>query len=194
MTPAIDPGNEPGVTEPVASGSNRRSLLALAAVAMLTIGIVVANPFAGEDVAPEGLLGFPVTTADGSDAVLADFTGQPLVVNYFAAWCPPCRAELPTFEKVSAEVAPHGVRFLGISRDIDETTWKSLIAETDVSFTTVFEGSGDGSFEAIGATGMPTTLFLRSDGTVADVFSGLLPESTLREKVTALVAADQEGE
>lgn len=194
MTPVIDPGNEPDVTVSVTSGSNRRSLLALAAVAILTIGVVVANPFAGEDKAPEGLLGFPVTTADGSDAVLADFTGQPLVVNYFAAWCGPCRAELPTFEDVSNEVAPDGVRFLGISRDIDETTWKSFIAETDVSYPTVFEGSGEGSFEALGASGMPTTVFLRSDGTVADVFSGLLPESTLREKVAALVADDQGGE
>ena len=90
--------------------------------------------------------------------------------------------------------ADDGVQFLGISRDIDETTWKSLIAETGVSFPTVFEGSGEGSFEAVGATGMPTTLFLRSDGTVADVFSGLLPESTLREKVAALIAEDQGGD
>lgn len=194
MTPVTESGNGPEVTEGVTSGPNRRSLLALASVAVLTVGIVVANPFAGEEKAPEGLLAFPVTTADGSAALLADFTGQPLVVNYFAAWCPPCRAELPTFDKVSAEVAADGVRFLGISRDIDEATWKSLITESDVSFTTVFEGSGDGSFEALGATGMPTTVFLRSDGTVADVFSGLLPESTLREKVAALVAADQEGE
>lgn len=194
MTPVTDPGQEPGVTQEFTSGSNRRSMLALALAAVVIVGVVIANPFAGKDEAPEGLLGFPVTTADGSDAILADFTGSPLVVNYFAAWCPPCRAELPTFSQVSSEVADDGVQFLGISRDIDETTWKSLIAETGVSFPTVFEGSGEGSFEAVGATGMPTTLFLRSDGTVADVFSGLLPESTLREKVAALIAEDQGGD
>lgn len=194
MASDIDPGFEPGVTEQVASGSKRFSLVALAAVAVLTVGLVVVNPFAGKEEAPEGLLGFSVRTAAGSNAILADFTGEPLVINYFAAWCGPCRAELPSFEKVSTEAAADGVKFLGISRDIDETTWKSFIAETEVSYTTVFEGSGAGSFEALGATGMPTTVFLRSDGTVADVFSGLLPESTLREKVAALVAEDEGDE
>ncbi len=191
MTSDIEPGTEPGVTEHVASGSKRLSLVALAAVAVFTVGLVVVNPFADEEKAPDGLLGFSVRTAEGSDAIVADFVGEPLVVNYFAAWCGPCRAELPGFEKVATEVAAEGVRFLGISRDIDEGTWKSFIAETNVSFPTVFEGSGEGSFEALGATGMPTTVFLRSDGSIADVFSGLLPESTLREKVAALLADDE---
>jgi peroxiredoxin len=164
----------------------RRSLIRFGVLlaGLVAVAFVVLNPGgSGVSNGSTELGAFSLRTVDGGEITLADFDGTPLVVNYFAAWCPPCRAELPAFEKVSREVATDGVLFIGISRDNDETSWKSFIAETDVTYQTVFEGLVGGSFEAVAAKGMPTTVFVRADGSVAEVFSGALPEDTLRAKI-----------
>ena len=159
----------------------------LVAAMAAVIFIVLSDSRADNESADIG--SFRLRTTDGGEITLADFHGTPLVVNYFAAWCAPCRAELPAFEQVSREVAADGVRFIGISRDNDESSWRSFIAETGVTFQTVFEGSVGGSFEAVAAKGMPTTVFVRADGSVAEVFSGALPEDTLRAKIDEFLLA-----
>lgn len=160
------------------------SLLALAGFAVVAL-LVIFNVGGGDDTdaSAEGLNQFQFTTPDGETTTFAAYEGQPLVVNYFAAWCGPCRAELPEFETVSQEVAADGVVFVGISRDNDTGAWQSLLVDTGVTFDTMFEGADAGSFEYLDARGMPTTVFIRADGTVAEVFSGLLPEQTLRDKI-----------
>lgn len=165
-------------------GSNRRLVnLVLVLAAVGALAFVVINPGGSADEPTVDLGRFSFATMEGGETSLADFEGSPLVLNYFAAWCSPCRAEMPAFEAVSQEVASEGVIFLGISRDNDTNSWKSFVAETGVTYQTVFEGAGVGTFEELGAFGMPTTVFITSEGDVAEMFSGLLPETTLRAKI-----------
>jgi thiol-disulfide isomerase/thioredoxin len=166
------------------SGPNRRLVsIALGLAAVAALALLIINPGGSAEEAVTDLGGFSFLTVDGGETTLDAYAGSPLVVNYFAAWCGPCRAEMPAFEAVSREVAADGVVFLGVSRDNDITSWKSFVAETGVTYETVFEGAGAGTFEEVGAMGMPTTVFITSQGTVAEVFSGLLPEQTLRDKI-----------
>lgn len=177
-SPSTDSGN--------AAPSGNRSIISLLAVAVFAVValLVIFNVGGGDsDSSADGLNQFQFTTPDGETTTFAAYEGSPLVVNYFAAWCGPCRAELPEFETVSQDVAADGVVFLGISRDNDTSAWQSLIDDTGVTFDTMFEGADAGSFEYLDARGMPTTVFIRADGTVAEVFSGLLPEQTLRDKI-----------
>ena len=165
----------------------RSPLLPLAAIAAaaFVVLLVILNP-AGSDDEPDsasGLEQFQFETVSGESITLAAYEGQPLVVNYFASWCAPCRAELPAFNQVSAEVAGDGIVFVGISRDNDVKTWQSFVEEVGVDFDTIYEGANTGSFEFVDAKGMPTTVFIRADGSVAEVFSGLLPEATLQDKI-----------
>ena len=182
MTDLPTPDSEESASS---GGRSIFSLLALAVFAVVAL-VVVINPGGGGDDTPQagdGLNQFQFATADGETVTFATYEGQPLVVNYFAAWCGPCRAELPEFETVSQDVAADGVVFVGISRDNDTGAWQGLIEDTGVTFDTMFEGADAGSFEYLDARGMPTTVFIRADGTVAEVFSGLLPEQTLRDKI-----------
>ena len=134
------------------------------------------------DEGPDALDEFTFQTTDGGTTTLADFEGDPLVVNYFAAWCAPCRAELPDFETVSNETAGDIV-FLGVSRDNVTETWRSLVADTGITYTTVFEGNVEGSFAFLEANAMPTTAFIGADGTVEHVWSGALTDKKLRELI-----------
>ena len=118
---------------------------------------------------------------DGSSATLADYSGTPVVLNFFASWCGPCKAELPEFEEVSREVADE-VLFLGVNTDFEEDAWLRLVDDTGVTYPTVFQPSNE-LFQASEALGMPTTVFIAADGTVQHTFSGALNKATLRRLI-----------
>lgn len=118
---------------------------------------------------------------DGSSATLADYAGTPVVLNFFASWCGPCKAELPEFEEVSREVAGEVV-FLGVNTDFEEDAWLQLVADTGVTYPTVFQPSNE-LFQASEALGMPTTVFIGADGSVQHTFSGALNKATLRRLI-----------
>ncbi len=125
---------------------------------------------------------FQLATLEGDPITLAEHAGEPVVLNYFAAWCPPCAAELPDFQNVS-QARIDEVTFVGISRDNETGAWAGLLESTGVTFDTYFEGNVRGSFEAVGGLAMPTTVFITADGEIAEVFSGPLNESLLNDLI-----------
>lgn len=128
----------------------------------------------------------------GDDTTLSAVVGQgkPVVLNFWAALCPPCRAELPEFERVyherSDEVTILGIdigpqQFLG-TRDEGQ----ALLAELGVTFPagTTFDDTVVRSFEVFS---MPTTFFIAADGSLMRKWSGILDEDKLNELVDELV-------
>jgi thiol-disulfide isomerase/thioredoxin len=164
--------------------------LSVAAVAALGVLFTTVGYGSGDDDpggASDTALAIPVTAADGSSTSLADYAGQPLVVNFFASWCPPCRAEMPELERVHSEVGDE-VRFVGVSVDYDETTWKSLVAESGITFETVFEPRQD-LLRAVGGKGMPTTILVSAEGRIVHVHTGALDDDALRRLIDERLAA-----
>ncbi len=120
-------------------------------------------------------------TAEGETATLADFRGDPLVVNFFASWCGPCRAELPDFERVH-QANIDNVRFVGINHDFDEQTWRSFVEETDITFETVFQPQTE-IWTALDAKGTPATAFISPEGELLELWTGVLTEEKLQELI-----------
>lgn len=142
-------------------------------------GMAIRRPSpASDQVADPAIRNLEFLSDNGEIKKLVDFEGVPLVVNFFAGWCPPCRAELPDFEKVHL-VNRDQIKFLGISHDLDETGWRALIAETGVTFETGFQPSAE-LWTALGAVGMPSTAFVSPDGVVARLWSGFLTADQLQ--------------
>ncbi len=180
-TPSAPDPVAAGEGEVVGGGLPRWMPLAVGFVAVIAFLGFLSTTAGNSDDGPTALDEFTFQTMDGGTVTLADFDG-PMVVNYFAAWCPPCRAEMPEFEEVSLETAGE-VTFVGISRDNITDSWRSLIDETGVTFPTVYEGNVQGSFAFINGTSMPTTLFVAADGTIAHTWSGALTDDKLRELI-----------
>lgn len=126
-------------------------------------------------------LGFASLTGD-PDSTFASHLDKPLVVNFFAAWCSPCRAELPEFEGVYQEFSDN-VNFIGISRDESVEDSLKLLAETGVTFPAGWDPEGS-LFADLGLLGMPSTLMVDRDGVVAEQWSGVLTAAKLRELIT----------
>ncbi len=127
------------------------------------------------------IFALPFTTADGSTSTLDQYRGEPLVVNFFASWCPPCRAELPDLEAVHQKLGDE-VTFVGVNQDFTEETWKSFIEESQISYDTVFQPQSE-IWSEVGTQAMPTTIFVSADGEVAQVWAGLITEEKLEEVI-----------
>ncbi len=124
---------------------------------------------------------FTYETFDGGTAAFADLPDGPVVLNFFASWCPTCVAELPDFESVANDLDGQ-VTFLGLATSDRTEASTSLLEETGVTFTTGQDLDGQ-IFRLFEGIGMPTTVFLDADHQVIRVHSGVFNAETLTETI-----------
>jgi cytochrome c biogenesis protein CcmG, thiol:disulfide interchange protein DsbE len=118
---------------------------------------------------------------DGNTMTLADLEGRPVVVNFWAAWCPACFAEMPAFEKVF-QATGDSVQFLGIGLIDDLDAALSVVEETGVTYPLAQDPRGQ-VFAAFGGFGMPTTVFLDENGAVVEMYTGELTADDLAARI-----------
>jgi len=177
--------DEESPVETAIKRSPARPLAILAAVAVVAAvvlwGVVFRSGGSGDTLDATRFNTLTFTKEDGSEGTLADYQGQPLVLNFFASWCAPCRAEMPdiqaTFEQAQGKVA-----FLGVNADLTEDAWRSFVAESQVTYPTVFQPDNI-LFSELGLIGMPSTVLINPDGTVAYQHSGIIDA----EELTGLI-------
>ncbi|MCL2043366.1 MAG: TlpA family protein disulfide reductase [Treponema sp.] len=128
---------------------------------------------------------FSMTDWDGNMVKLSDFSGKPVVVNFWASWCPPCVEEMPDFNRVYRELGSE-VHFLMVNlvdgqRETVEIA-KRFITGNGFSFPVFFDTGREGS-RAYGIRAIPTTLFINKDGNVSAIDRGMINENTLRRRI-----------
>ena len=149
----------------------------------------------GTDISPEVADGSDLSDLtfdlfDGGTGTLADYEGTPLVVNFFASWCPPCVREMPEFQEVFEQLDGQ-VAFLGLSQDQSPQDALALVEKTGVTY----DVGWDLDLEVYGATGsiaMPTTAFVSPSGELLDTFAGALDTDALAELVEDVLGLEAE--
>jgi thiol-disulfide isomerase/thioredoxin len=111
-----------------------------------------------------------------------DHLGQPLIINFFASWCQPCRAEMPEFEKAHQAYGDE-VAFLGLNLQDNPDSARQVIDTTCITDPVGTDSNGQ-LFQALGGTGMPTTLFVAADGTITEHFTGQLTAAGIQKRLT----------
>jgi peroxiredoxin len=106
-----------------------------------------------------------------------DVRGKPLVLNFFASWCPNCIAEMPRFQQAYQAVGDR-VEFIGVSQSDPVRASIDIVRETGVTYRTAIDRRGE-LFRAFGGLGMPVTVFIGPDGTISEVFTGELSAEAL---------------
>lgn len=124
-------------------------------------------------------------TFDGESLTLAELRGRPVVVNFWASWCPACVAEMPDFEAVHQHFGDDVV-FVGFAIQDDREAADRLAAETGVTYILVEDEPGD-FYRAYDGISMPTTVFLTPEGQLSEKWSGILTADSLTEKIEALL-------
>lgn len=136
------------------------------------------RPGVGPEMPPFSLARF-----DGEGQLaLEDFEGTPVVLNFWASWCPFCIEEMPGFERVHRRFEG-SVAFLGVSmRESSRSLAEELVERTGVTYELVDDPDGS-LFAAVEALAMPTTLFITADGRIAEKFGGPLREEQLEDLI-----------
>lgn len=134
---------------------------------------------------------FCVLDEDGNTVQLSDYFGKPIVVNFWATWCPPCRAELPYFD-AAAEAYDGQVQFLMIHltdgyNDTVESATAFVREENKYSFPLFFDTEYSG-VEAYQINAIPVTLFINADGSLLHQQIGSMDEAALDSYIRQLLA------
>ena len=129
---------------------------------------------------------FSMTLLSGGEFRLEDHAGSPLVINFWASWCPPCRDESPGFERVWQKYRDSGVQFVGV--DIQDTQEEAAryVEEFGLTFPNGRDPDGKITVE-YGVIGLPVTFFIGANGIVEGRWVGAVPEDKLESWTLALI-------
>jgi peroxiredoxin len=130
---------------------------------------------------------FALPDLDGNTVRLSDFSGRPVVLNFWATWCAPCRLEMPELARAAADYADRGLVVLAVNQDETAEQVGSFLTEVGLSLPALLDaGSEVGA--AYGAFFLPTTVIIGPDGIVGAVHRGILSREQLDDYLAALPA------
>lgn len=150
---------------------------------LASLGVAVAAGACGVEVptgpprAGDPLPELSFTTLDGDSVSTADFRGDAVLLNLWATWCPPCRAEMPYLQEIQEEFAAGGLRVVGVSVD-DMGARESLVAflgESGVEYEILLDPTM-ASMDRLGVLGLPATFMVDPEGIVTWVRTGPVQE------------------
>ena len=131
-------------------------------------------------------------TLDGSKLDIADWQGKPVVVNLWASWCGPCRAEAADLENSYLQFKDQGVEFLGLNTRDGLAAAKAFNERFKSSYPSIRDEDGQLTlvFGNLGPAATPSTIILDSKGRVAARILGPTTESELRVVLTAVLESE----
>ncbi len=149
-----------------------------------TTGGNISSPRAGFT-APD----FTLSTPDGEPITLADLRGHPIILNLWASWCGPCRAEMPALQRVHEAYQDTGLVLLAVNATHQDSQSAALAfaAEYGLTFPVLLDLDGQVS-HLYELRALPSTYFIRPDGLIEEVvIGGPMAEALLRTRVERLL-------
>lgn len=128
---------------------------------------------------------FTLATLDGEAITLSDLRGQPVVMNFWASWCGPCRAEMPELQRLHERLADAGVVMLGVNQGEAPDVVARYRAEIGVDFPTALDQRTGVSQQYL-VNSLPTTFFIDRDGVIQTLFIGPMTDAVLAENLRTI--------
>ncbi|MCU0497468.1 MAG: TlpA family protein disulfide reductase [Anaerolineae bacterium] len=161
-----------------------------AAVILAAVGLPDRADFTGfrvsldsRPIAPEIGASAPpldLPRVDGSHLALVDFYGEPVVINFWATWCLPCRAEMPELQ----QIADQGITVIGVNLGESPDLVAAWIAQLGITYEIVLDGRGWAA-DDYRLRGQPSTYVVNAAGVITHIFFGAVDAQTLRAALFA---------
>ncbi|MGI9091478.1 MAG: redoxin domain-containing protein [Gemmatimonadaceae bacterium] len=145
----------------------------IAVLALIAIGVFAGMRMLGDEISPLGL-GTPAPEIHASTVTpptvtrtLADYKGHPVLLNIWATWCAPCRAEMPSIERVYQTYGPKGLKVVSVSIDDagTEAGIRAFAHDMGLTFEILHDSTGQVQ-RAYQTTGVPETVIIGRDGVI----------------------------
>jgi thiol-disulfide isomerase/thioredoxin len=148
----------------------RAAAVLLCAGLLATSGCEKSGPPVNGDLAPE----FVLQSIAGTSRKLSNYRGKVVLVNLWATWCPPCVAELPILDQLTAKYADQGFVVLAVAADEDTQAVRDFLARSPVKSEVLLDPNGAIGTQ-YGITGYPETFFVDRQGRLQEKIIGPLP-------------------
>ncbi len=149
--------------------------------ALLAAGLAMNEPLTGASGSARvnrPAADFTLPLFDGGELNLSSLKGSPVVINFWASWCPPCREEALVLEKISRLYRDRGVTVVGVDIQDTETDARAFIEEFGITYPNGPDLEGRITID-YGVGGIPVTFFVDRDGLIVNRWVGPISEALL---------------
>lgn len=129
---------------------------------------------------------FTLPLFSGGSITLSDLRGKPVVINFWASWCPPCREEAPVLEEVWRRYQDRGVTFIGVDIQDTEADARAYIREFGITYPNGPDTGGRITID-YGVGGIPVTFFVNREGLIVSRWVGAISEAVLVNRIEDLL-------
>ena len=147
--------------------------------------------FAGMAVATPSAPGFTSVALDGKSVASAQLGGKPYIVNFFASWCPPCRAEIPDMVALQSKYGAKGFTFIGVAINETVPSMRAFITKNKINYPVLMvDDKLIGAFNTLvdgGVRAIPTSFVVNSSGKVTQVITGARSKEYLEQIISELL-------
>ncbi len=134
---------------------------------------------------------FTLTSVDGKDISLSDYQGKVVILDFWATWCPPCKAEIPGFIELYSQYKDQGLEIIGVSLDQgDLSVVPAFVKSYNVNYPIVYyrdQVVNDYGRAIGGIRSIPTTFVIDRDGNIVDHLIGYKPKEFFEELIKTLL-------
>ena len=164
-------------------------MAAVAAAAIATWPACATSEVEPPPVGEAANLDFTLKDMNGKEVRLASFRGKPLILNFWATWCGPCKIEIPAFVELVEQYKQQQLTVLGVSVDDAPEDLKKFAADYKMNYPVLVGLGQDALQETYDAViSIPVTWFIRPDGTILRKHQGPATKEWFESQVKALLA------
>ena len=126
---------------------------------------------------------FTLKTLDGGQITLSEYRGRPVLINFWATWCPPCRIEMPELVRTYEEHKDTGFTILAINLTFQDALQEiaAFVEEFKMTFPVLLDETGEVTTQKYRLLGLPMSVFVDRDGAIRRIQIGVMTADQIRE-------------
>jgi thiol-disulfide isomerase/thioredoxin len=126
---------------------------------------------------------------DGEQVALSDHMGQPIILNFWATWCGPCRIEMPELQAAYEANQDQGLVILALDRDESAQTVSRFFDELNLTFTPLLDDGGEVARRYGVGGNLPASIFINPEGQITAIHRGLMDQNLIEAYLAETIPA-----